>query len=215
MKTSTEDSLSNGNGLSKACRSILPVCAHRIIAPGEVLNVSVRSDFTEFPERAIFGQKVSDYFEISEVSFHPWNRAPRVLQSRAVNNRTDVASINELLCRVIVPAFHELTLTVRNISGLSQKFEGVIVSRNSIVEQRERLLRGCTSTQRPRRYARRWWTTAHQRIVDLSEKEAKKIEAALKRCTDGSPRQNLACYYKIQYRAESTIPSTLRGVVKP
>lgn len=36
-----------------------------------------------------------------------------------------------------------------------------------------------------------WWKEDHQRLVDLSEREAKKIEATLMRCADGSPRRDL------------------------
>jgi hypothetical protein len=42
---------------------------------------------------------------------------------------------------------------------------------------------------RGRRAVPSWWDDDHQRLVDLSEAEARQFDAALARCVDGSPRR--------------------------
>jgi hypothetical protein len=192
----------------KACLSVLPLCSYRDVAPGEVMNVNVRSSFSEFPEKAAFAQETSGCFEVDEVSLRPRGQ---VLQSRDRGDRTDLASIGELLCRVVVPTCVDLTLTVRNTGSVPQKFMCAIVSHSSIVDQREHLLRTLHAQREMNEHPSHlslapwrlfhmmregeerpgWWKEDHQRLVDLSEREAKKIEATLMRCADGSPRRDL------------------------
>lgn len=175
----------------KSCLSCLPLCSYVDVAPGEVTTVTIWPSFSEFPEKAGFGQETSDCFEVDEVSLRSWTKVPRVLQSRDRGDRTDLASIGELLCRVVLPCCVDLTLTVRNVGSVPQKFWCAIASRSSIVDRRENLLRNCSGDRRPLDYARSWWKEDHQRLVDLSEEEARRIEATLARCADGSPRRDL------------------------
>lgn len=67
------------------------------------------------PEKTCFDQATFRCFEVDEVALRPWRRPPLVLQSRACGDRTDLASVDELLCRVIVPTNVDLGLTVRNL----------------------------------------------------------------------------------------------------
>lgn len=175
----------------KSSRSILPVTSYRDAQPGEVMTVEVRSNHAEFPETTVFGRETSSCFEVDEVALRPWMRAPRVLQSRDRGDRTDLASVNELLRRVVVPTCVDLVLTVRNVGSAPQRFVCGIVSRSSVVDQREGLLLNCSGDRRPLDYARWWWREDHQHLVDLSEAAARRIEAVLARCADGSPRRDL------------------------
>jgi hypothetical protein len=149
----------------KSCRSILPMISHRNVVPGEVMTVDVRSNYAEFPEKMSFDQATSGCFEVDEVALRPWRRPLLVLQSRDRGDRTDLASVDALLRRVIIPACVDLALTVRNLGSAPQRFVCGVVSHISVVEWRERLL--------------------------LSEATARRIEATLARCADGSPRRDL------------------------
>lgn len=175
----------------ESCLSILSMTSGRDVAPGEVMTVEVRSSNSEFPEKTFFGQVTSGYFEVDEVSLRPRRRVPRVLQSRDRGDRADLASVDELLRRVIVPTCVDLALTVRNVGNSPQRFVCGIKSHSSILELREDLLHNCSPSGRPLDYARWWWREGHQRLVDLSEEAARSIEVALARCADGSPRRDL------------------------
>lgn len=85
----------------------------------------------------------------------------------------------------------DLARTVRNVGSVPRKFWCAIASHSSIVDRRENLLRNCSGDRRPLDYARSWWKEDHQRLVDLPEEEARRIEATLARCADGSPRRDL------------------------
>lgn len=192
----------------KSCRSILPISSGCDVAPGEVIVIKFRSTYSEFPEKVVFGQETSGCFEVDEVSLRPWGQ---VLQSRGRGDRTDLASIGELLCHVVVPTCVDLALTVRNTGSVPQKFICGIASHSSIVDQREHLLRTLHAQRQMNEHPAHpslapwrlfhmmregeerpgWWKEDHQRLVDLSEREAKKIEATLMRCADGSPRRDL------------------------
>ena len=174
----------------ESSRSILPVTSYRDVQPGEVMTVEVRSRHAEFPEKTCFSQATSGCFEVDEVALRPWLRAPRVLQARDRGDRTDLASVDELLCRVVVPTCVDLVFTVRNVGSTPQRFVCGIVSRGSVVDRREDLLFNCSGDRRPLDYARWWWREDHQRLVDLSEAAARKIEAVLTRCADGSSRRD-------------------------
>lgn len=175
----------------KSCLSILPMISHLNVAPGEVMTVEVRSNYAEFPEKMSFDQATSGCFEVDEVALRSWGRVTRVLQSRDRGDRADLASVVALLRRVIIPACVDLVLTVRNLGSAPQKFVCGVVSHSSIVEWRDDLLRNCSGGRRPLDYARSWWKEDHQRLVDLPKEEARRIEATLARCADGSPRRDL------------------------
>jgi hypothetical protein len=175
----------------KSPRSILPISSHCDVAPGEVMTVNVRSNYAEFPEKTCFDQATSRCFEVDEVALRPWRRAPLVLQSRDRGDRTDLASVDELLRRVVVPTCIDLMLTVRNVGSAPQRFVCGIVSRSSVVDRRQDLLLNCSGDRRSLDYARWWWKEDHQHLVNLSEATASKIEAVLARCADGSPRRDL------------------------
>ena len=100
---------------------------------------------------------------------------------------------------------------MRNVGTAPQRFMSVIVSHSSVLEQREHLLRTLhaqremnESPSQPSLAPWRlfhmmregeerpgWWREEHQRLVDLSEEAAKRIEASLMRCADGAPRRDL------------------------
>jgi hypothetical protein len=195
MNTLTAIDLPSDDELSskilESCLSLLPMSSHRDVAPGEVMAVKGWSNCLIFPYKTVFAQETSGNFEIDEISLQPWQQSPRVLQSRDRGDRTDLASVDELLQRVVVPHCVDLALTVRNIRSTPQRFMCGIASHSSVVERRESLLRDCSCDRRPLDYARGWWKEDHQRLVDLSEEAARRIEAVLARCTDGSPRQDL------------------------
>jgi hypothetical protein len=177
--------------IMKSCLSLLPMSSGLDIAPGEAMVVEARSNYAQFPDKTYFERAASGCFEIDKVSLRPWKRDPFVLQSRARGDRTDLESIDELLRRVVLPSYVELVLTVRNVSSAPQKFVCGVASHISVVDLRRHLLSICSPDRRPLNFARWWWKEYHQRIVDLSEEETKKIEAALAWCVDGSPRRDL------------------------
>lgn len=188
MNTLTAVDLPSNDELSpkilESCLSLLPVTSGCDVVPGEVMTVEVRSSYLEFPERAYFGQETCSSFEVDEISLRPWKQAPHVLQSRDRGDRTDLASVDALLQRVIVPACVDLMLTVRNVGNSPQRFMCGIKSYSSVLERRADL-------RRARCHGPEWWREDHQRLVDLSEEEARRIDAALTRRADGSPRRDL------------------------
>lgn len=183
----------------ESSRTILRVTSYRDVEPGEVMPVGIRPIYTQFPEKTCFGQVTSGCFEVDEIALRSGMRVPRILQSRDRGDRTDLASVDELLRRVIVPACIDLSLTVRNVSSAPQKFVCGVVFRNSVVDQRENLLLNCSGDRRPLDYARWWWREDHQRLVDLSEATARRIEGMLARCADGSSRRDLRVGLGLEY----------------
>jgi hypothetical protein len=199
------------SNILESCRSLLPMTSDHDVAPGEVITVSIRPSFSEFPEKAGFAQTTSGQFEVDEVALRPWKRAPHVLQSRDRGDRTDLASVSELLRRVVLPPCIDLALTVRNISDAPHRFACAIASHSSVVDQREHLLRTLHAQRQMNEHPAHpslapwrlfhmmregeerpgWWKEDHQRLVDLPETAANKIEAALARCADGSLRRDL------------------------
>lgn len=195
----------------ESCRSILPVTSSRDVMPGEVTTVDVRSSYSEFPEKTCFGQATLGRFEVDEVSLRPWRRSSLVLQSRDQGDRTDLASVDELLRRVVIPPCVDLALTVRHVGDAPQRFVCGVVSRSSVVDRRENLLHTLHVQREMNEHPSHpslvpwrlfhmmregeerpwWWREDHQRLVDLSEEEARRIEAALAQCADGSPRRDL------------------------
>lgn len=195
MSTLTRDDPPIGDELLskilEASRLILPMSSYRDVQPGEVMTVEGRLHYAKFPEKTVFARDTLACFEVEEVALHPWLRAPRILQARDRGHRTDLASFDELLRRVIVPISVALVLTVRNVSSTPQRFMCGIVYHSSVMDRRQELLLNCSSDRRPLDHAREWWREDHQHLVDLSEVAARRIEAVLARCTDGSPRRDL------------------------
>ncbi len=64
------------------------------------------------------------------------------------------------------------------------------MSRNSVVQRRRDLLLNCDRDRRPLGYAS-WWREDHQRLVDLPEEEARRLDADIALCSDGTPRRDL------------------------
>lgn len=107
----------------ESSRSLLRMNSGVEISPGETKILSVRSRFTEFPERMV----VVDRFEIEEISL---NSPPIVLRSRDRNGPIDLASIDELLCRMIVPRGTGIAFSVRNIDDDARTFVGATRGRS-------------------------------------------------------------------------------------
>jgi hypothetical protein len=184
--TALIDDLPIGDLLPKileSCRRVLPISSGRDVAPDEAITVGVSLNCTTFPEEAHFGQITFDCFEVDKVSLIPRSesRVPVVLQSRARGDRTDLESVDELLRRIVVPAAVDLALTVRNVSSVPQRFMFGIASHISVLELRKGFLRDGPGE----------WREDYQRLIDLSEEEARRIDVTLARCADGSPRQDL------------------------
>lgn len=168
-------------------RCVLPMTSGRDLSPGEVATVTMRSHFSEFPDKVYFS---NPSFEVIEVSLRPWKKTPLVIRTGYGGGRNDLASIGDLLCRVILPANVDLAITVRNVGDSPRPFLCGIGSNASVVDRRNDLLRYRSHTRRPLDFAS-WWSEDHQRIVDLSHEEATEIDAALMKCRDGSPRIDL------------------------
>jgi len=170
---------------------LFPLISIADVSPGEVAIVGVRPNCSQFPEKVVFSAETLSCFEVNEFSLRPWGEAARVPWRRRYGSPADasVDELIELICRSILPRV-DLSFCVRNVSDAPHRFAGAILSRSSALERRADLLRNCSSDRRPLPHAS-WWREDHQHIVDLSEEEAREIDARLAQCADGSPRQDL------------------------
>jgi hypothetical protein len=169
-------------------RSVLPISTGIDVNPGESTTASIRIRLSESPYRFIFADRVANYFEVDQVSL---GISGGVLRSRDRGDLMDLASIEYTLCRIVIPACVDVKIAVRNIDSAPHPFICAILSAHSAVERRADLLRNCSPDRRPLAYAS-WWGEQHQRIVNLSEEEARQIDATLGSCADGTPRRRFS-----------------------
>ncbi len=193
-----------------SCSSMLPLCSHRDVEPGEAITVSIRSSYSEFPEVVYFGETFV-YFEVDLISLRHWSLGRIVLQSRDLDDSIDSVSVIEALGRVIIPRSADIEIAVRNVDVASRPFASAIKSHSSVVERRAHLLCAlraqCEMNAHPsdpslaswrlfhlmREGNERpsWWTESDQGLVDLPEEDAVRLDADLARCADGGSRRDL------------------------
>jgi len=174
--------------IPRILRSILPLSSHVDVAPGAVRVVDVRSRWAEFPD-VVAISATSACFEVEEVSLRFWDRpCPRVvLYSRVRGDPTHPGLVQELLGRVVVPAHVDLTLVVRNVGNAPRPFVCGVIGHRSAVDYLGELSRDLAWQ---RRGDLDWWGDEHERLVNLSEEDAGRIDEALMRRADGSPRRD-------------------------
>ena len=165
--------------------SLLPISSGIDVKPSESVPLRFRGSFSYFPLKVFFADPAFRHFEIDQLAL---NRAEGVLLSRARGDRIDLATIDEVLCRVVIPSCVDLEIIVRNIDIVPHPFMCGIAAMHSVMDRREDLLRNCLG-RRPGAHAW-WWKPSHQRIVDLPEEEARRIDALFELCADGLPRRD-------------------------